>query len=559
VIPADIFDTLNVGNVNPIGDAVLTVILEGDVSDPGEFFNIIGENGLTLGSTTTQSDSLGACVSNVQTHFAIPIDTLLAWSADGVIELLARPNQDVVNFSDFIGPCGLLDSLNVDQNSQISWQIAYPSVIVNYEVIGVDSSIVANGFLTSFEDIATEIFPIGVNTVHYTVTDEISTTQCSFTVDIRDTIAPLVECHPSFAVFTNPSGLTFTETNTSTDSIFTLLSDNCGIADIAISPDRVSCDSVGLIAATVTVTDISGNQATCNTNIQVITEILEPTFSLGACDNDTLYLFPDTVFQTPLNPNTVFSYQWTGPANFTSNEPSPFIPNVGGLNSGSYTLVVTGASGCTSSGSIFVDINNFDIPALQSEISQLCINEDIVLTTNSISCDNIEYRWHEIISRPNQPDSVAVISTTTLPRLTIDNPTVGQHSYFLLVSCDECVSSPSPTLNITAFEIPTAETSEAVMEVCEGDEILLGVTNIDPTATYTWVGPGFNSSFPNPNPITDVTQSNQGVYSLVVSKNGCTSESDFTVVNVKDRAEQPTVVSPVGASVCEGQEFILFY
>ena len=214
-------------------------------------------------------------------------------------------------------------------------------------------------------------------------------------------------------------------------------------------------------------------------------------------------------------------------------------------------------SGCTSSGSIFVDINNFDIPTIQTEKAQLCVNEDIILTTNTISCEDIEYRWHEIISRANQPDSVAVIATTTLPRLTIDNPTVGQHSYFLLVSCDECVSSPSPTLNITAFEIPTAETNAVVMEVCEGDEIILGSVNVDPLATYSWVGPGYNSGFPNPDPIQNITQSNQGVYSLIVTKNGCTSESDFTVVNVRERAAQPNVVSPLGSLVCEGQELIL--
>ncbi len=557
VIPIDIFDTLNVGTVNPIGDAVLTITLQGDVSDPGEFFNIIGENGMALGSTSTQSDSLGACVGNVQTQFTISMDTLLAWSADGIIEVMARPNQDVINFSDFIGPCGLLDSVNVDQNSQISWEIAYPSVIVNYEVIGVDSTIIATGFLTSFEEVATEIFPVGINTVTYLVEDEVSTTQCSFMVEVRDTLAPIIACNPTFSVTTNPSGLTFSETNTTTDSIFTLLSDNCGIATIDIDPERISCDSVGLVAATVTVTDASGNQATCNTSIQVVTELLEPTFSLGACDNDTLYLFADTTFLTPLNPNTVFSYQWSGPANFNSNDPNPIVPGVGGSNSGSYSLTITGLSGCTASGSVFVDINNFDIPALQSEQTELCINEEIILTTNTISCDNIEYRWHEIISRPNQSDSIAVIAVTTAPRLVITEPQIGPHSYFLLVACDECVSSPSPTINITAFEIPVAETIAPIREVCEGAEIILGVNNIDPTATYSWVGPGFTSSFPNPQPIPNATQANQGVYSLIVSKNGCTSESDFTVVNVKERAEQPTIVSPTGVLVCEGQEFIL--
>ena len=96
VIPVDIVEQIQVGEVNPIGDAVLTIVLQGDVSDPGEFFNIIGENGMTLGSTSTQSDSTGACVTNVRSEFTIPIDTFLAWSADGILELTARPNQDII-------------------------------------------------------------------------------------------------------------------------------------------------------------------------------------------------------------------------------------------------------------------------------------------------------------------------------------------------------------------------------------------------------------------------------------------------------------------------------
>ena len=151
----------------------------------------------------------------------------------------------MINFSDFIGPCGLLDSLNIDQNSQISWQIAYPSVIVNYEVMGMDSQMVASGFLTSFTDVAMEVLPVGTNRVTYTIADEVSPTQCSFAVEVRDTIAPTIECNPTFSVTTNPSGLTFTETNATTDSIFTKLEDNCSIGTISISPDQVSCDSAG--------------------------------------------------------------------------------------------------------------------------------------------------------------------------------------------------------------------------------------------------------------------------------------------------------------------------
>ncbi len=556
VIPVDFSENLLVGNINPIGDAILTITLQGDVSDPGEFFNIFGENGFSLGSTML-SDSIGACVSGVRTEFAIPIDTLIAWSADGVLTISASPNQDVINFSDFIGPCNLLDANNVDQGSEIVFELAYPSVVVDYSVMGADSSLLSSGFLTSASTIATEFFPIGMNTITYTIQDAISSTTCNFVVEVVDTIAPIVICNPTFSVSTNPSGIILTDVMTSTDSIFTMMEDNCGIADISITPAQVSCDSVGLVDATVVVTDLSGNEATCQTGIQVVTELLEPKFSLGACDNDTLYLFADTTFNTPVNPNTVFTYQWEGPGGFVSNEASPFIPGVTALNTGSYSLTITGITGCTSSGTVFVNINELDIPNIQTEKVRLCENEDIILITDNTNCSNVEYRWFEVVSRNNLPDSVTQIATTTSPRLAISNPTIGQHLYYLFVACDDCISSPSPTISVTAFEIPTATTASPIIEVCEGEAIQLGAVNIDPTATYSWVGPGFMSNFPNPSPIQNASQANQGVYTLIVTKNECTSESDFSVVNIRDRADKPTISNQTGALICEGEPFRL--
>ena len=556
LIPTQFTDTLSVGNINSIGDAVLTVTLQGDVSDPGEFFNIFGENGIPLGSTNL-SDSLGACVRGVTTSFTIPIDTLLAWSADGQITISATPNQDVVNFSDFIGPCGTLDTNNIDRTSQITIELAYPSVIVDYTAISADSTVIGTGFLTSASTIATEIFPVGMNIVTYTIQDSISSTICSFAVSVIDSLAPLVQCNPTFSVATNPSGITLSEVATTTDSIFTQLSDNCGIADIAITPAQVSCDDVGLVAATIVVSDHSGNQTTCQSNIQVFTEILTPTFSLGACDNDTLYLFVDTTFLTPVNPNTVFSYNWEGPGNFTSNNANPFIPGVSALNTGSYSLTITGATGCEAMGSVFVDINELDIPSIQAEEAQICANELITLTTNNVNCANIEYRWFEIINRNNLPDSVAQIAITTVPTLTLSNTAIGQHLYYLLISCDDCISSPSATISVTTFEIPVAQTSAPIIEVCEGESIPLNAISVDPTADYSWVGPGYTADLPNPAPILNATQDNQGVYTLIVSKNGCTSESDFTVVNVRSRAKQPNIANQTGALVCEGEPFVL--
>jgi len=114
------------------------------------------------------------------------------------------------------------------------------------------------------------------------------------------------------------------------------------------------------------------------------------------------------------------------------NEANPIIPGITALNTGSYSLTITGATGCTSSGTVFININELDIPNIETENTRLCENEDIVLITSNTNCSNVEYRWFEVIN--NSQDSVEQIAITTTPRLAISNPTVGQHLYYLFVA-----------------------------------------------------------------------------------------------------------------------------
>lgn len=96
------------------------------------------------------------------------------------------------------------------------------------------------------------------------------------------------------------------------------------------------------------------------------------------------------------------------------------------------------------------------------------------------------------------------------------------------------------------FAAPFASSNSPV---CSGSSIDLAATSI-PGATYSWTGPaGFSSSDQNPI-LTNVAAENAGLYSVVATKNGCSSPPSYTTVSVSSAPENP-IASNLGP-VCVG-------
>ncbi|MEM6319867.1 MAG: gliding motility-associated C-terminal domain-containing protein [Bacteroidota bacterium] len=551
-------DTFTVSNPNAIADGQLIISFVGDNADAGEFFNIFGENNTLLG-TTNLGDSTSECASAVITTLALPKDSINLWAADGQLVIRAIPNLDAGNFTDFVNPCDTsTTAAGTDGKSMLGITVDFPTVEVNYTIADTSDFILKTGVLPSPTSTVTEDFAIGVSRVTYTITDAANNSaSCLFTVEVRDTIAPEIICNSGFQIPTNPAGDSIS-LSLFIDSLTTSINENCGIDSIIITPNQVSCADLGMVTISITVRDSSGNEATCQTDIEVITESLEPTFSVGVCNDDALFLFADTTFVTPISTNANFTYSWSGPNNFTSAEANPTIPNVGPENSGNYTLTMTSATGCSATGEVLVNISRADVPPISTMDANVCTSDEIRLTTSAVNCDSLEYQWYEIVSRDTiRGDTVILLGTSTIPSFTINNPTAGAHAYYLIVQCADCSSLGSEILTVNAFETPVAMTGAEIINICEGETIALSSPMTDQSFTYKWVGPGFTSDLPTPAPIADASGASEGVYSLTVSKNGCTSEEAFTIVNVTNRPTQPSIANESGAILCEGSQLIL--
>ncbi len=110
-----------------------------------------------------------------------------------------------------------------------------------------------------------DVFPVGTTTVTYTANDGTgNTATCSFDVTVNDTENPVASCTPYTANLGAGGSVSITAANVDGGS-----SDNCSIASMSVSPNTFNCSNLGPNTVTLTVTDIYGNSASCNTTVTV--------------------------------------------------------------------------------------------------------------------------------------------------------------------------------------------------------------------------------------------------------------------------------------------------
>lgn len=114
-------------------------------------------------------------------------------------------------------------------------------------------------------------FPIGTTTVSYTATDfSGNSTVCSFTVTVKDLIAPVIsECPQNIVIQTsNQSGTAIVDWTPPEAT------DDCQLASLLPSHESGSSFPVGLTTVTYTAKDSFGNITRCSFNVNVVWETI---------------------------------------------------------------------------------------------------------------------------------------------------------------------------------------------------------------------------------------------------------------------------------------------
>lgn len=221
------------------------------------------------------------------------------------------------------------DDINVDNTAGLC------GAIVDYDIDTTGCSAVLN----QTSGIASGgTFPIGVTTNAFQLVDGDGTVHnCSFTVTVSDTEAPVVACNSITVQLDTDGNATVTAAQLNNGS-----TDNCGIATSSIDITSFDCSNIGPNDVTLTVTDTNGNSNNC---IAVVTveDSVAPTITCPA--NQTIILDPGVPTYT------LPDYFATGEATATDNCTNPVTittqdPAAGSvLSEGVQTVTLTAEDG----------------------------------------------------------------------------------------------------------------------------------------------------------------------------------------------------------------------
>jgi len=245
-----------------------------------------------------------------------------------------------------------------------------------------------------------------------------------------------------------------------------------------------------------------------------------------------------------------YEYVWTGPNGFTSTLSDPTVANAGVLTNGTYTVFVTDANGCTTTGE--TEVIAAEDPVAQPIITSSgpeCEGECITLSTTAYEGSSVNYVW-------TTPAGVINITGENTNVLEICPATASAEGIYTVgVTVDGCELT-SDEFFLDIFDSPSvvAEASFTLNGDCSFSDITLSATASGGTGVYTydWTGPnGFVSTLQNPG-IANATTANNGTYTVVITdSNGCTAEGADEVLNIEDPENLPIVASTGPA--CEGE------
>lgn len=240
------------------------------------------------------------------------------------------------------------------------------------------------------------------------------------------------------------------------------------------------------------------------------------------------------------------TYAWTGPNGFTSSTQNPTITNAGLNAAGTYSVLAT-LNGCVSSaGTIAVVVNA--VPVISSSSSTnptTCATSTGTITLTGLIA-NTSYAVNYLYNTNAQS---ANITSNASGEVIINNLPAGSYT-LITATLNNCNSDPVGPFVLVDPNPPADPTLGNNGPICAGSNLDLTSSTTTTGVTYAWTGPnGFTSTLQNPT-IAGATVAATGVYSLVVSKNGCSSNSITTAVTVNAIPTTPTAGS--NSPVCAG-------
>jgi gliding motility-associated-like protein len=324
-------------------------------------------------------------------------------------------------------------------------------------------------------------FPVGLTTVTYTSTDDdgmVST--CVFTVTVNDTEAPVVSCSDA-TVNLDASG---NAVIVPSDILTGLPTDNCSVASVDLSRTSFTCADLGNVTVTVTVTDASGNTATCNSVITVADPF---TVSLDAGPDDEICVTDATYSITGASASNM-SLLWTTSGSGSFSDPAIINPvyTRGATDLTEVTLTLTGnkIDGCPETLTDAMTLTFEGVPSAGAGADKdLCSGTaDVALTDASASNGSILWTT----SGNGTFDDPAIAN----PVYTFGSADTGPVTLTMTVTASTCGSvADDVIITFTTAPVADAGTGGEVCASVAGYQVT-GASHSGGTMTWTTSGDG---------------------------------------------------------------------
>jgi uncharacterized repeat protein (TIGR01451 family)/gliding motility-associated-like protein len=274
--------------------------------------------------------------------------------------------------------------------------------------------------------------------------------------------------------------------------------------------ESISVNWTGVAVGSYTVSVVANNNCGTSTQSSMTVYVQEPLVSASAdlaCSGSNLNLYA----------SGGVSYSWTGPNGFTSQSANPVIYNVTSTQSGTYSVTVTNAAGCSKIATVSVTVNT-PPSVTNGTITQSTTGNSVgAIPITASGGTSFSYLWSS--------DNTDFSSTAEdITGLFADNYTV--------VVTNQTGCSTTKTFTVSNSDGPVTSLTPTNV-TCNGSNngvISLTTTPISTdTFSYSWSGPGNFSSTSN----TTITGLVPGTYTVVTTDN-ITSATGVTSVTITE-------------------------
>jgi hypothetical protein len=283
----------------------------------------------------------------------------------------------------------------------------------------------------------------------------------------------------------------------------------------------------GLVAGTysVTATDASGCTVTGSTTItqpDAISITQNPAITNVNCFGMSTGAITNEVSG---GNNTLYTFAWNDGVT-TQNRTN--------IKAGDYSVTVTDANGCTKSSAISVTQPSAALDLSASSVNVACYGGSTGSITLTVTggTTNYTYAW-TAGSGGEVPSGQAASQNLTLLKAGTYTVTV--------TDAKGCTAVLAKTITQpTALSLSTALTHESCPGIADGAIVL---TVIGPgTPAYSWTGPG--TFTPSPKTTKDISNLQDGAYTVVVTANGCTASVTVTINTLNSSPVKPAEIKP---------------